>query len=151
MNRLKKIREENKLTQKDIAKMLNVSLGTYSMNEEGHDTITLKNLIKFCDIFNISLDYIYGFSDTENYLNSSKSFNKEKLCTRLKECRKENKLTQKDIGQILNIDHSVWCRYEKGTTIIPTTFLYIFCKKINVSADYLVGRIDYNIKITNKS
>ena len=140
--KLLEIREENNLLQREVAKMLNVSLGTYAMNEEGHDTITLSNLIKFCDYFNVSIDYIFEFNKNKNYDNCLSSFNKEILRTRLKEVRKENKFTQIDIGVLLNIDHSVWCRYELGKTTIPTSFLYIFCKQFNVSADYLLGKTD---------
>ena len=46
-DKLSEIREEHNLLQKDIANLLNVSVGTYAMNEEGHDTITLKHLIQF--------------------------------------------------------------------------------------------------------
>ena len=61
-DRLLEIREENNLLQKDVARILNISIGTYAMNEEGHDTITLKNLIQFCDHFNVPIDYIFEFS-----------------------------------------------------------------------------------------
>ena len=112
------------------------------MNEEGHDTITLKNLINFCDYFDISIDFIFGFTNKRKYSISHLTFNSEILRFRLKEVRKENKYTQVMVGNFLNIDHSVWCRYEQGKTIIPTSFLYEFCKKFSVSADYLLGKID---------
>ena len=141
-DRLLEIREENGLRQKDVAKILNMSTGNYAMNEEGYDTITLKNLILFCDHFQISVDYILGLTNNKIYKNSCTSFKKELLCTRLKEVRKEKKYTQVKIGKLLNIDHSVWCRYEQGKTLIPTTFLYEFGKKFNISADYLLGKTD---------
>ncbi len=141
-DKLREIREENNLLQKDIANILGVSLGTYAMNEEGHDTITLKNLIKFCDYFNLSVDYVFNFTDHKNYKNAKKSYNHEILSLRLKEIRKKNKYTQVKIGKILNIDHSVWCRYEQGKTLIPTSFIYTFCDRFHVSCDYLLGRID---------
>ena len=141
-DKMLELREENNLLQKDIASILNISVGTYAMNEEGHDTITLKNLIKFCDYFNISIDFIFGFANDRKYENSQLNFNPEVLRLRIKEVRKENKYTQVMIGNFLNIDHSVWCRYEQGKTIIPTTFLYEFCNKFSVSADYLLGKID---------
>ena len=142
LDRLLEIREENNLYQKDIANILEVSTGTYAMNEEGHDTITLKNLIKFCDYFNLSLDYIFNFTNNKNYQNQKNNYSQNTLCTRLKEIRKQNKFTQTKIGDALNIDHSVWCRYEQGKTLIPTIFLYEFCQKFNISADYLLGRIN---------
>ncbi len=140
--RLKYIREERELKQKDVAKMLNISLGTYAMNETAHDTITLKNLIKFCDIFNVSVDYMFEFTNTYNYKNTKNGFDKNILRKRLKECRLENNYTQIMMGNLLNIDHSVWCRYELGTTTITSTFLYYFCREFHISADYLLGKID---------
>lgn len=142
IEKLKEVREENNNTQKEIANILEISLGTYAMNEAGHDTITIYNLIKFCDYYNVSVDYIFDLTKEKNYTHSYKSFNKDILKSRLKNIRKENDYTQEKIGKLLNIDHSVWCRYEIGKTIIPTTFLYQFCKKFNVSADYLLGKID---------
>lgn len=139
---MRELREENNLLQKDISNILNISIGTYAMNEEGHDTITLKNLINFCDYFDISIDFIFGFTNKRKYSISHLTFNSEILRFRLKEVRKENKYTQVMVGNFLNIDHSVWCRYEQGKTIIPTSFLYEFCKKFSVSADYLLGKID---------
>ncbi len=142
LTKIRDIREEMELTQKEVAKKLNIAIGTYGMNEEGHDTITLKNLIKFCDIFDISIDYIFELTNNKNYNKTLKSFNKEILKKRLKELRIEKNYTQVKMGEFLNIDHSVWCRYELGKTTIPTSFLYAICHKFNISADYLLGRID---------
>ena len=33
-------------------------------------------------------------------------------------------------------------KYEKGKYIIATTYLYQICKRYNISADYLLGKID---------
>ena len=69
-------------------------------------------------------------------------YNKDKSMLRLKEFRKENKLTQEKLASILNTNKSVICGYEKGRYIIATPFLYQICKKYNISADYLLGKID---------
>ena len=141
-DRLLEIREENNLLQKDVARILNISIGTYAMNEEGHDTITLKNLIQFCDYFNVSIDYIFEFTNIKSYNFINSAFNSSTLSSKLKEIRKKNQYTQVMIGNLLNIDHSVWCRYEQGKTLIPTSFLYTFCKTFKISADFLLGRIE---------
>ena len=62
--------------------------------------------------------------------------------TRLKEFRKENKITQDKLASILNTNQSVIANYERGRTIIATPFLYTICKKYNISADYLLGKIN---------
>lgn len=151
LKRLKEIRNEHEETQKDIADKLGVSKGTYAMNEIGNDTITLNNLTKFCDIYKVSVDYIFELSNKKSYKNSKSLFDKEILKDRIKICRKEEKYTQDKIGKLLNIDHSVWCRYELGVTTIPTTFLYIIAKEFNISADYLLGRIDEKIELKKEN
>lgn len=142
LENLKTVREENEKTQKEVANILEVSLGTYAMNEAGHDTITLTNLVKFCDYFHVSVDYVFGLTNQSYYDNTSSGFDKNTLKERIKLIRKENKYTQEKIGKLLNIDHSVWCRYEQGKTNIQTTFLYTICKHFHVSADYLLGKIE---------
>ena len=43
---------------------------------------------------------------------------------------------------ILNTVHPVISNYESGKFLIATPFLYTICKKYNISADYLLGKID---------
>ena len=64
------------------------------------------------------------------------------LSKRLKDFRKENKITQKKLAQELNTSQSTIADYERGKNMIPTPFLYTICKKYNISADYLLGRIN---------
>lgn len=59
---------------------------------------------------------------------------------RLKNIRKENKLTQDKLAKKLNTNQSVIANYERGRTIISTSFLYTICKEYKVSADYLLGK-----------
>jgi len=150
LKRLKEIRNEYEDTQKDAAEKLGICKGSYAMNETGSDTITLYNLTKFCDAYKVSVDYVLELNKQRYYENSKSLFDKEILKERIKNFRKENKYTQNEIGKLLNIDHSVWCRYELGVTTIPTIFLYTICKKFNISADYLLGRIDIEPQINTK-
>lgn len=139
---LKKIRNENKLLQSDIAKVLNVAESTYSHFESGDAIITIKRLNDFCNYFNISIDYIFGNTNIKNYNNVKLSLNTEAFKKRFKEFRKENNLTQKILSKELNIGISVISGYEIGRYIIATQFLYTICKKYNISADYLLGKTD---------
>lgn len=60
MLRLKDLREDKDLTQKDIANLLNISQQAYSHYELEDRAIPLALLIKLADFFNVSLDYIVG-------------------------------------------------------------------------------------------
>ena len=88
------------------------------------------------------MDYIFNFNNIPNYENSQKEINKKLAGIRLKEFRKDNKLTQVKLAEILNTVHTVITNYENGKNLISTPFLYDICKKYNISADYLLGKID---------
>ena len=60
MIRLKELREKNNLKQKDIAEILNVSNKSICAYENGNAEPKIETLIKMCEYFNCSLDYLLG-------------------------------------------------------------------------------------------
>lgn len=63
MNRLKEIREDNDLLQKDIANILNVSQRGYSHYETEDTNIPIETLHKLADYYNTSIDYLLYRTD----------------------------------------------------------------------------------------
>ncbi len=61
--RLKELREDNDLFQKDIAKILNTSQSYYAQYENGKRPLPIEHLIKLCIFYNISADYILNIPD----------------------------------------------------------------------------------------
>lgn len=61
--RLKDLREDADLSQKDIATVLNVRQNTYSQYETGIRQIPIDCLIKLALYYNTSVDYIITFTD----------------------------------------------------------------------------------------
>ncbi|MBE6966333.1 MAG: helix-turn-helix transcriptional regulator [Ruminococcaceae bacterium] len=55
---LRAIREDKDITQKVIAKVLNVSQNTYSQYETGVISLTAEVLIKLSDYYKVSIDYL---------------------------------------------------------------------------------------------
>lgn len=68
LKRLKDLREDNDLTQKEIAIMLNMKQQQYSRYENGEYELPLSCLIKLAKYYNVSTDYILNLSNTKNYL-----------------------------------------------------------------------------------
>ena len=64
--RIRDLREDHDLTQKDIAKVLNCSQQVYSNYELGQRDIPTDILIKLSRFYNVSVDYILGLSDLKN-------------------------------------------------------------------------------------
>lgn len=58
--RLKELRKSKKMTQKQMAEALQITLRQYQRYESGNQTTTLENLIKMADFFGVSLDYLVG-------------------------------------------------------------------------------------------
>lgn len=61
--RLKDLREDNDLTQIQIAQLLNVRQNTYSQYENGKRDIPINLLWKLADFYNTSVDYLIGRID----------------------------------------------------------------------------------------
>lgn len=61
--KMKDIREEKKLKQREIAEILGVDRSTYAGWETGKDTITLRKLFKLSNYYKISIDYLTGLSN----------------------------------------------------------------------------------------
>ena len=61
--RIRDLREDKDLTQKELAKALNCSQQVYSNYELGQRDIPTDILIKLSAFYNVSIDYILGISD----------------------------------------------------------------------------------------
>lgn len=61
--RIRDLREDKDLTQKDMARALNCSQQVYSNYELGQRDIPTDILIKLSQFYNVSVDYILGLSD----------------------------------------------------------------------------------------
>lgn len=61
--RLRQLREDKDLTQKDLSILLNMSRTGYNQYELGKNDIPTDILIKLSYIYNTSIDYILGVTD----------------------------------------------------------------------------------------
>ena len=61
--RIRDLREDNDLTQREIAKILNCSQQVYSNYELGQRDIPTDILISLANYYNVTTDYILGLSD----------------------------------------------------------------------------------------
>ena len=66
--RLKDIREDNDLTQTDVAKLLQTTRQQVSKWETGAQMMGVDKYIKLAQHYNISVDYLLGLIDTPRKL-----------------------------------------------------------------------------------
>ncbi len=61
--KLKELREENNVSQKEIAEFLNIRQNTYSQYETGKRQLPIDVLIKLSRFYKVTTDYILGLED----------------------------------------------------------------------------------------
>lgn len=137
-NKLKYCREELEMTQTELGYVFGVQKATISNWENGYDIITLPKLIKFCSLYNYSLDYVCGLSNINQGFTKIDKLNKAALGSKLKKIRKELGLTQNAIADECAISRETYCHYELGINLISTLALYTICKNHKLSMDSII-------------
>lgn len=135
--KMRSIREEKELKQREIAEILGVDRSTYAGWEIGKDTIPLRKLFALSNYYELSIDYITGLSEKNNY-KYIKNIEPKTVGNNLKNLRKKYNLKQRDIFTILNITSSSYSVYETGKVLIQTSFIYEIAKKYKISIDDLL-------------
>ena len=66
-----------------------------------------------------------------------------KFAQRLKELRVENNISQNKLAELCNVQQSCVSKWERGVTLPDAEMIVLICRKLHVSADYLLGIEDY--------
>ena len=61
--RMRALREDNDLTQREVAKVINKSQQGYSHIEDGRAELKIEDMIKLCRFYGVSANYFIGISD----------------------------------------------------------------------------------------
>lgn len=90
-NRLVRLRKESKRTQSQLATYLGVSKSAIHNYEHGYTPCPIDVLIKLANLYDVSIDYIVGRTDTPNYqleplLNEINGLKSENSCLKNKLC-----------------------------------------------------------------
>ena len=141
-DKIKDLREDNDITQEEIAKHLKTERSTYSNWENGHYDMPLDKCNELANYYHVTIDYLLGLSNNHKYIEETKKIDWNILCERLRLTRKERGYTQAHLGEKIGFHQKTYSNFEVGTNR-PTTFkLLIIAQFYNVSMDYLVGRCD---------
>lgn len=69
--RIRDMREDNDLTQHQIATLLNISQSTYSRYENGALDIPIQTLIKLANYYDTSIDYLVNMTEVRTSYKTS--------------------------------------------------------------------------------
>lgn len=61
---------------------------------------------------------------------------------RIRELREDHDLTQKKLGEAINLPQRTYAYYESGQRMVPPEVLCALADFYDVSVDYLLGRTD---------
>lgn len=64
--RMKNLREDNDLTQAQVGKLLNKSQQGYNHIEAGRTELKIDDLLKLCEFYQVTADYLIGRTDQKN-------------------------------------------------------------------------------------
>jgi len=61
---------------------------------------------------------------------------------RIRDLREDADLTQKQVGEAINVPQRTYAYYESGQRMVPPRVLCALADFYNVSVDYILGRVD---------
>ncbi len=146
-NNLKYCREELEMTQTELGYVFGVSKNTVSGWENAHDTMPFNKLIKFCNLYNYSLDFVCGFTRKNIKYKIPIKADKKQIGKKLKELRGKLNLSQQALANECNFSQATYSSYETGKYLINSMTIYTICKTYNISMEWLTGRSN-NIHIS---
>ncbi len=79
LRRIKDLREDSDKTQQQIADYIGTSQTMYARYERGATELPLRHLISLCEFYNVSADYILGFSNKKISIEISTTKPKRKI------------------------------------------------------------------------
>lgn len=78
-DRLKSLRDEREIMQKEVAAYLNISTSAYGFYEQDKRTPTPEVLSKLANFYNVSVDYLLGITNVKNAYLSSNNITKKDI------------------------------------------------------------------------
>ncbi len=142
-SRIKDLRINNNISQKEIAEYLHINQSTYSKFELNKAVIPIELLNKLANYYNVSLDYLLKITDKPDIKIINKDIDKILVGQNLKKIRKDNKLYQETMAKEIGTSHSLISEYESGKKLVSLTYGYAICMKYNVSLDWFYGKIKH--------
>ncbi len=142
---IKSLRKENNLTQKELAKKIDISastIGMYEQNRRDPDTETLRKIAEF---FEVSTDYLLGVSDDNKFGNHFFFFFQDDdlktiFTSRLKLSMEKNNIDVQDILFETEISADNMEKYIEGESEPTLEDLCALSDILDVTTDYLLGR-----------
>jgi transcriptional regulator with XRE-family HTH domain len=137
--RIRELVNETELKNVDIAKAGNFDYRALSNALVYGITPTTSTLIKMADYFKVSMDYLLGRTETNDYIESST----ETFQVRFEKLCKEKGVTHYKVSKACYFDKSNISRWLIKGYLPTIEILIVITEYFNVSIDYILGRSDF--------
>ena len=109
-------RKKHKLSQTEMAEILNITYPSYNQKENGNTNFELKELLKVFNILDIHFKLTYSIlsKDKTSTIQTIENANEGAIIDVLKLLRKQNKITQSEIAKEINLSKARYLDKEKG-------------------------------------
>ena len=77
-DRIRSLREDRDISQREIGKLLNKSQQGYNHIETGRAELKIADLVRLCEFYDVSADYIIGLVDQPHSYKPSSTFQTKK-------------------------------------------------------------------------
>lgn len=137
--RINELVNESDLKKVDLAKLGNFDYRSLSNAIVYGIVPTTSTLIKMADYFKVSMDYLLGRTDKNDYIESTNIMFQE----RFEELCKEKGVTHYKVSQDCFFDKSNISRWISKGYLPTLEILDMITKYFDVSIDYILGRSDF--------
>lgn len=138
MTRLKTLRKERGITQDAVSTVLDIGKSTYQNYEQGLSGAPLHRLLQLSAYFDVSLDFLCGYSDERTRAGKQVS-EPIPLAQQLRTLRKERKWSQIAVAQKVGIMIRTYVKYEHAEIVPPLDKLFRLADVFEVTLDELAG------------
>ena len=138
--RLNDLIDDLEITKYEFAKLVNVSVPVITRATIYGIIPSLRPLIKIADYFHVSLEYLLGDVEKDNFYQSE---NPTTFHVRLAELTNEKGTTYAEIAHRMPFTKTYFYEWQKDKTLPSLEYLIALADDFHVSIDYLLGRTDY--------
>jgi len=131
--------EQNNVNQLDFAEKLGINQSQISRYLKGVIP-DIKNIVKICDYFNVSIDIVTGLVETKTYAQQKKGFTNLAFYNEYDKLLKQNNTTHYKLAQKHLVCETSLRLWKKGT-LPKFEVLYNIAYELGGSIDKLLGRI----------
>ncbi len=147
MSHIRELRTKNRMSQSQLAKVVNVHQTAVSQWENGLTNPDISSAKLLAEYFNVTTDYILGLTEVAAPPGTSR----KTLSERLLLLRNKKGVSTFTVSETLRIKHSEYTDFEKGVKEPTIDIVNRLANYYNVTPDYISGDEETNGAYTREN